>query len=59
MSRVSLVSGRVIAASCHYFTIRPLEEGFGQLTKKSDGSRQRNSLSKRVRHEEESLPNVS
>lgn len=34
MSRVSLVSGHVIVASCHYFTIRPKEEALGQLTKK-------------------------
>lgn len=36
MSWVSLVSGRVIVASCHYFTIRPKEEALGQLTKKSE-----------------------
>lgn len=33
-SRVSLVSGHVIAASCHYFTIRPQEETLGRVDKK-------------------------
>lgn len=29
-----MVSGHVIIASCHYFTIRTKEEVLGQLTKK-------------------------
>jgi len=37
-TRASLVSGRIIVASCHYFTIRLKEEALGQLTKKGDRS---------------------
>lgn len=41
MSWVSLVSGHVIVASCHYFTIRPKGEALGQLTKKGERRRGR------------------
>lgn len=47
-SRVSLVSGHVIAASCHYFTIRP--KALGQVDKK-----ERRPVSEAGRNREESL----
>lgn len=53
--RASLVSGRIIVASCHYFTIRLKEETLGQLTKKGDRSPQKREREIEKEREEEGV----